>query len=95
MFPVLADLQIGFLSNKNILIFAVMKAEPSIKIKERLAKRVYKLSRDTQRDTAYHLNKALENYLDESDEIREALKRLNNKKDKVISSKDFRKSLGI
>lgn len=72
-----------------------MKAEPSIKIKEKLAKRVYKLSQDTQKDTSYHLNKALENYLDETDDILEALKRLNNKKDKVISSKDLRKSLGI
>jgi predicted DNA-binding protein len=72
-----------------------MKTENTIKIKDKLAKRVYKLSRDTQKDTSYHFNKALENYLDETDDLKEALKRLNNKKDKVISSKEFRSSLGI
>ncbi|MBZ0201673.1 MAG: hypothetical protein K8I03_01510 [Ignavibacteria bacterium] len=72
-----------------------MKNETPIKIKDKLAKRVYKLSRETSKDTSYHLNKALENYLDETDELKEALKRLNNRKDKTISSKDFRKSLGI
>ncbi len=72
-----------------------MKTETSIKIKEKLAQRVYKLSRETQKDTSYHLNKALENYLDETDDLKEALKRINNKKDKVITSKDFRSSLGL
>ena len=72
-----------------------MKNETSIKIKDKLAKRVYKLSRETCKDTSYHLNKALENYLNETDELKEALKRLNNKKDKVISAKEFRSSLGI
>ena len=72
-----------------------MKTDETIKIKDKLAKRVYKLSRETQKDTSYHLNKALENYLDETDELKDALKRLNNKRDKVISSKDFRSSLGV
>lgn len=72
-----------------------MKTETSIKIKDKLAKRVYKLSRETQKDTSYHLNKALENYLDETDDLKEALKRINNKKDKVITSKEFRSSLGL
>lgn len=76
-------------------IFATMKSDTEIKIKDNLAKRVYKLSKETQKDTSYHLNKALKNYLDETDELKEAMKRLNNKKERSISSKEFRQTLGI
>ncbi|MBE2219087.1 MAG: hypothetical protein IAE90_12835 [Ignavibacteria bacterium] len=72
-----------------------MKSDTEIKIKDNLAKRVYKLSKETQKDTSYHLNKALKNYLDETDELKEAMKRLNNKKERSISSKEFRQTLGI
>ena len=83
-----------FRIGKYRIVYTVNENE-IIKIKDKLAKRVYKLSRETQKDTSYHLNKALENYLDETDELKDALKRLNNKRDKVISSKDFRSSLGV
>lgn len=72
-----------------------MKTENKIKVTERLAKKIYKLSEETNKNASYHTNKAIENYLEEFEELKEASKRLHNKNDKVISSKELRKSLGI
>lgn len=72
-----------------------MKNNLSVNIKERLKKRIYKLSKESKKDTSYHLNKALENYLDEIDELREALSRLKDDNDKIISSKELRRSIGL
>lgn len=72
-----------------------MKNTISVTIKERLKKRIYKLAKDSNKDTTYHLNKAIENYLDDLENLKEAKSRLKNRNDKVISSKDLRKSLGL
>lgn len=72
-----------------------MKNSISVNIKEKLKKRIYKLDKDSNKDTSYHLNKAIEHYLNELDELDEAVNRLKNKKDIVISSGDLRNSLGL
>lgn len=69
--------------------------EISVKLKEKLAKRIYKLSEDTNKDSSFHINKALENYLEELGEMDTALDRLNDKHDAVLSSGQMRKSLGL
>ena len=69
--------------------------EISVKLKEKLAKRIYKLSEDTNKDSSFHINKALENYLEELGEMDSALERLNDKNDPVLSSGQMRKSLGL
>jgi RHH-type rel operon transcriptional repressor/antitoxin RelB len=67
----------------------------TVKIKERLKKRIYKLAKESKKSTSYHLNKALENYIGEIDELRISLARLNDRSDKVMSSKEFKKSIGL
>ena len=67
----------------------------NVQIKSKLVKRVYKLSEETRKDTSFHLNKALEIYLDETDDLKTAAKRMKNGKDKVITSAELRKSLGL
>ena len=67
----------------------------TVNLKEKLVRKINKISKETKKDTSYYLNKAMENYLAEQEELNEALIRLNDKKDKVISSSEFKKSLGI
>jgi predicted DNA-binding protein len=69
--------------------------ELSIKLKGKLAKKIYKLSKDTNKDSSFHINKALENYFDEMEDLNIALKRVKNKSDNVISSSQLKKSLGL
>lgn len=39
-----------------------MNHKESLKIKPKLLKRIYKLSKETKKDPSYHFNKALEDY---------------------------------
>ncbi len=72
-----------------------MKNTVSINIKEKLARKINKISEETNKDTSYHINKALENYIEEQEELKSALHRLNDKNDKIISSNQLKKSLGL
>ncbi len=72
-----------------------MKKDELIKIRPGLIHRIHKLSKETNKDASYHLNRALEDYIDEQEDLKEALERLKDKKDKVISSEQMRKSLGF
>ncbi len=67
----------------------------AIKIKEKIAKKIYKLSKETNKDSSYHINRALENYVQEHEELQIAMERLKDKSDAVISPKQLRKSLGL
>jgi predicted DNA-binding protein len=72
-----------------------MKNGTGIKIKPGLAKRIYKLAKETRKDVSYHLNKALEEYVAEQEDLKEAMKRLKDMDDEAISPTELRKSLGI
>lgn len=67
----------------------------SVKIKENLLKKIYKLSKTTNKNASYYVNKALEDYIDEQEDIKIALKRLNDNRDLLLSPRQMRKSLGI
>jgi len=69
--------------------------ELSIKVKEKIAKKIYKISKETNKNSSYHINKALENYIEEHEDLQTAMKRFKDKNDIVISSKQLRKSLEI
>ena len=69
--------------------------ELSIKVKGKIAKQIYKLSKETKKTSTYHINKALENYIEENEDLQTAKERLKDKNDIVISSKQLRKSLGL
>lgn len=66
-----------------------------IKIKKTLAKKIYKIAEETNTNSSYHVNIALQNYIDEQKDLKIAMKRLNDKTDLMISSKQLRKSLGL
>lgn len=68
---------------------------PLIKIKKTLAKKIYKIADETNTNSSYHVNIALQNYIDEQKDLKIAMKRLNDKTDLMISSKQLRKSLGL
>jgi len=72
-----------------------MEKTKQISIKEKFTKKIYKLSKETKKEPSYHFNKALENYLEDIEDLKEAVKRMNDKNDKIISSAELRKSLGI
>lgn len=72
-----------------------MKKNESIKIKPKLIHRIKQLSKDTNKDASYHMNKALEEYIEEQEDLNEALDRLKDKKVKYLSKEQLKKSLGI
>ena len=72
-----------------------MTINSKISIKDKIAKQIYKLSETTKKNASYHVNKALENYFEDINDLNEALGRMKNKNDRTISSKELRKSLGI
>jgi len=69
--------------------------EVSIKVRVKIAKKIYKLSEETNKNSSYHINRALENYIEEQGDLKTAVERLKDKKDIVISPRQLRKSLGL
>jgi len=67
----------------------------SLKIKDKLIRKINKISEETKKDSSYHFNKAIENYLSEQEDLKEALERYKNKDDSLISSKHLKKILDI
>jgi predicted DNA-binding protein len=72
-----------------------MNNKETPKIKPKLLKRIYKLSKETKKDPSYHFNKALEDYIDEQEDLKEALNRLHDERDTVISPKQLKKVLAL
>jgi RHH-type rel operon transcriptional repressor/antitoxin RelB len=68
-----------------------MSTAISVRLKERTARALEKLSRETDRPKTYFIEKALESYLAEQADYQIALDRLKNKDDPVISSVELRK----
>ena len=72
-----------------------MKATVSIRLPEELTKNLDDIAKETERPRSFHIQKAIETYIEDFDDLRIAIDRLRNPKDEVISSKELRKSLGI
>ena len=70
-----------------------MSSALSVRISDRTAKALEKLSRMTDRPKTYFVEKALESYLAEYADYQIALDRLSDKDDPVISSADLKKRL--
>ncbi|MGO9146135.1 MAG: ribbon-helix-helix protein, CopG family [Desulfomonilia bacterium] len=67
----------------------------SIRIPDKLAQELDVISKDTERPKSYHIQKALEAYLEERADLQVALDRLHDTTDAVVSINDMRKKLGI
>jgi RHH-type rel operon transcriptional repressor/antitoxin RelB len=67
----------------------------SIRIPDKLAQELDVISKDTERPKSYHIQKALESYLEERADLQVALDRLHDTTDPVVPLNDMRKKLGI
>jgi len=67
----------------------------SVRLKDRTARALDKLSKATDRPKTYFIEKALESYLAEQADYQIALDRLKDKDDPIISSADLRKRFAV
>ncbi len=67
----------------------------SVRIPENLDAKLTEISLETERSKSFHIQKAIEAYLEEMADLHVALDRLNDTTDPVISSQDIRKELGL
>ena len=72
-----------------------MSTAVSIRLPEALAKELDHIAEETERPRSFHVQKALEKYIEDFADVQIALDRLRDPKDPVISGRDLRKSLGL
>ena len=72
-----------------------MSIAVSIRLPEIIAKELNHIAEETERPRSFHVQKALESYLDDFADLQIALDRLRDQKDTVVSSREMRKSLGL
>lgn len=67
----------------------------TVRIPEEVSEKLDDLSKEIRREKSFIIKSALEQYLDEYVDYQIALDRLKDKDDKMITSEDLRKELGI
>ncbi len=67
----------------------------SVRLPDELAERLGGVADETERPKAFHIQKALEAYLEEFADLQIALHRVRDQTDPVFSGKELRKALGI
>ena len=72
-----------------------MSTAISIRLPDVLAKEISHIAEETERSRSFHIQKALESYIEDFADVQIALDRLRDQKDRVVSSRDLRKSLGL
>ena len=72
-----------------------MSTAVSIRLPDALARELDLLADETERPRSFHVQKALEVYIEDFADLRVALDRLRDPKDALVTSKDLRKSLGL
>jgi RHH-type rel operon transcriptional repressor/antitoxin RelB len=72
-----------------------MSTAVSIRLPNILAKELDHIADETERPRSFHIQKALESYIEDFADVQIALDRLRNQKDQVISGHELRKSLGL
>ena len=72
-----------------------MSVAVSIRLPETIAKELNHIAKETERSRSFHVQKALESYIDDFADVQIALDRLRDQKDHVVSSRELRKSLGL
>jgi RHH-type transcriptional regulator, rel operon repressor / antitoxin RelB len=68
-----------------------MSTPMSVRIPEPMAKELDQVAKSTERSRSYHVQKALESYLEEQADLQIALDRLRDVNDPVVSLKDMKK----
>ena len=72
-----------------------MSTAVSIRLPDHLAKELDQIAEETERPRSFHVQKALETYVEDFADLQIALDRLRDPSDAVVSSRDIRKSLGL
>jgi len=72
-----------------------MSTAVSIRLPDTMTKELDHIAKETERPRSFHVQKALESYIDDFADVQIALDRLRNQKDPVVSSREMRKSLGL
>ena len=72
-----------------------MSTAMSIRLPDVLTKELDHIAKETDRQRSFHIQKALESYIEEFADVQIALDRLRDQKDTVVSSREMRKSLGL
>jgi RHH-type rel operon transcriptional repressor/antitoxin RelB len=67
----------------------------SVRLPEKLANALDRVSKETERPKSFHIQKALEMYLEERADLQIALDRLNDPTDPIITSDTMKDQLGI
>jgi len=72
-----------------------MRSTVYIRVPEGLKKLLDDIAKETEMPRSFHIQKALEAYIEDFADLRIAIDRLRNPKDEVISGKELRKTLGL
>ena len=72
-----------------------MSTAISVRIPDNLASKLDEISKETERPKSFHVQKAIESYLNEIADLQVALDRLHDTTDPVISIDDMRKELEL
>ena len=72
-----------------------MSTTVSLRIPDDPAEKLADIARETERPKSFIIQKAIESYIDDIADLQVALDRLQDKTDKVISSDEMKKALGI
>ena len=72
-----------------------MSAALSVRLPEKLAAELEQISKETERSKSFHIQKALEMYIEECADMQIALDRLNNPADSIISLEDMRSQFEV
>ena len=67
----------------------------SVRIPDDLASKLSEITEETERSKSFHIQKALESYLNELADLQVAYDRLHDSADPVVSIKDIRKELEL
>ena len=72
-----------------------MSTAVSIRLPNVLAKELAHIADETERPRSFHIQKALESYIEDFADVQIALDRLRDQSDPVVSGREMRKSLGL
>ena len=72
-----------------------MSTAVSIRLPNIIAKELNHIAEETERPRSFHVQKALESYIDDFADVQIALDRLRDPTDQVVSSREMRQSLGL
>lgn len=72
-----------------------MSTALSVRLPEKLANALDRVSKETERSKSFHIQKALEMYLEEQADLQIALDRLSDPTDPIVSSDDMRDQIGL